>query len=106
MKAKDLISEARNEELLTTEELGDFFRLSPQSARKLCIKHGVMPLNVGVGKIARLRWRRSEVIQMLGTLETKPQPASSEYIPRKRGSKTVLGKTVNQLMRELAESIQ
>ena len=94
------------EQLMTKKELAAFFQISIRSARALCEKHGVLPINIGQGKIARLRWRASEVIQMLGTLEASPKPATKEFIPRKRGSKTVVGKSVEELMRELAAPIQ
>ncbi len=94
------------EKLLTKKDLAAFFQTSAKSARTLCEKHGVLPLNVGQGKITRLRWRASEVIQMLGTLEASPKPAPKEFIPRKRGGKTVIGKSVDDLMRELAAPIQ
>ena len=94
------------EKLMTKKDLAAFFQISAASARKLCEKHGVLPINVGQGKIARLRWRASEVIQMLGTLEASTKPVAKEFIPRSRSSKTVVGKSVEQLLRELAAPIQ
>lgn len=94
------------EKLMTKAELAAFFQTSARSARAFCEKHGVSPINVGQGKIARLRWRASEVIQMLGTLEAKPCKPAKGIIPRRRGSKTVIGKSADELFRELAAPIQ
>ena len=96
------------EKLLTKRDLAAFFQVGIASARKLCETHGVYPVNVGTGKITRLRWRQSEVIQMLGTLEAgTDKRAGSDYIPRSRTrGKTVVGKTVKDLMRELAAPVQ
>lgn len=93
------------EELLTKKDLAAFFKVSARSATAICKKHGVLPINVGLGKRALLRWRASEVIQMLGTLEASPQPPK-DFIPRRRTSKTVVGKSVDELLRELAAPIQ
>ncbi len=92
-------------ELIDLNSLAAMLSMGRRSARDFCQRHGVLPLNVGQGKIARLRWRRSEVIQMLGTLEASTRPAP-DIIPRRRGSKTVIGKSVEQLMRELAAPMQ
>ena len=89
-------------ELIDLNDLSIMLSMGKRSAREFCMKNGVMPINVGRGKIARLRWRVSEVMQMLGTLEASRKPAHKDIIPRRRGCKTVVGKSVDQLMRELA----
>ena len=96
------------EKLMTKRDLAAFFQTSAASARRLCEKHGVLPINVGMGKVARLRWRQSEVMQMLGTLDARTnQRAGKDCIPRSRArGKTVVGKSVAQLMRELATPVQ
>ena len=92
------------ERLLTKRDLAAFFQTSAESARKFCHSHGIEPINIGNGRVARLRWRASDVIQMLGTLKAKAEP--KEIVPRRKGSNTVLGKTAKQLMRELAAPVQ
>lgn len=92
------------EKLLTKADLAAFFQTSAASARKFCAAHGVMPVNIGNGRVARLRWSRIAIMQMLGTLEAKAEPKT--IIPRRNGSKTVLGKSVDDLMRELATPVQ
>lgn len=94
------------EKLLTKRDLAAFFQTGIVAARRLCEKHGVMPINIGMGKTTRLRWRASEVIQMLGTLEAKPKAAHKDYVPRRRGSNTIVGKSVEQLLQELAQPMQ
>lgn len=96
------------EKLLTKRDLAAFFQTGIDAARRLCEKHGVLPINIGTGKTTRLRWRKSEVMQMLGTLEAgNNRRAGKDIIPRSRArGKTVVGKTVSQLMRELALPVQ
>ena len=93
-------------ELIDLKGLSIMLSMGKRSARDFCQRNGVLPINVGKGKIARLRWKASEVIQMLGTLEASNRPAPKDVIPRHRGSKTVIGKSVDQLMRELAAPVQ
>ena len=59
------------EKLLTKADLGAFFQTSADAARKLCERHGIKPLNVGNGTVARLRWRLSDVMQVLAALQGK-----------------------------------
>lgn len=92
------------EKLMTKHDLAAFFQTSAASARKFCHRHGIEPINIGNGRTTRLRWLKSDVIQMLGTLEAKAEPAT--VIPRRKGSKTVLGKSVDDLMRELCAPVQ
>lgn len=92
------------EKLLTKADLAAFFQTSAKAARQFCARHGIQPINVGNGRVARLRWRQSEIMQVLGTLNAKVEPKT--IIPRTRSSKTVLGKSVDDLMRELSAPVQ
>ena len=93
-----------DERLLTKRDLAAFFQTSVASARKFCTTHGIEPINIGNGSTSRLRWRASEVIQMLGTLKAKAEP--NDLVPKTKHSKTVTGKSVNELLRELSTPVQ
>ena len=90
------------EKLLTKRDLAAFFQTSAASARKLCEKHGVLPLNVGNGKIARLRWRLSDVMQVLTILQTGTDTKSKDYRPRRPKDPRVLGRSARDIRNELA----
>jgi hypothetical protein len=90
-----------DEKLLTKTDLAAFFQLSAESARKLCEKHGVKPLNVGTGKVSRLRWRMSDVMQVLAILQT-PTGKQKEFCTRRKGDPHVLGQTAKSLHAMLA----
>ena len=94
------------ESLLTKKELGAFFRLSPAYARALCEKHGVMPLNVGSGKIARLRWRLSDVMQVLTILQSGATEAQKDFRPRRKGDARVAGLSAKEVMQAVACAVQ
>lgn len=87
-------------ELITQKDLGIMLSMGPKKAREFCASHGLHPVNVGMGKVARLRWARAEVMQLIGTLQAKGKP--HEFVRRKKSGKTVLGKSVAELMRELS----
>ena len=87
-------------ELITQTDLGIMLSMGKDAAREFCSRHGVQPINVGLGKVARLRWNRSEVMQLIGTLQAKGK--QQEFVRRKKTGKTVLGKSVAELMRELS----
>ena len=89
------------EKLLTKRDLAAFFQMSADSARKLCEKHGVVPLNVGNGRIARLRWRLSDVMQVLTTLQTGTTNRK-DYRPRRPKDPHVLGRSPREIHNELA----
>lgn len=91
-------------ELIEQKDLGTIFSMSKKKARELCAFHGVYPINVGLGKVSRLRWYRSEVMDLLGALRAKGEP--KEYVSRKKSSKVVLGKSVNDLLREFSTPMQ
>ena len=87
-------------ELLDKKALGVMLSMGGDEARELCHRHGVEPINVGLGKVARLRWSRTEVMRMLDTMRAdKPRR-------RPRIHRTVVGKTVAQLIAELACPLQ
>lgn len=88
-------------ELLTQKDLGEMLSMCPETARKLCSTHGIEPVNVGLGETVRLRWMRSRVMEMLTTLEAggRPQRRASTRM-------TVTGKSLNQIMRDLAVPVQ
>ena len=90
------------EKLLTKKDLAAFFQTSATSARKLCEKHGVKPLNVGNGRIARLRWRLSDVMQVLTTLQTGSDIKRKDFVPRRPKDPRVLGRSPQDLHKELA----
>lgn len=89
-------------ELLDKKALGAMLSMGGDEARELCHRHGVEPINVGLGKVARLRWMRSRVMEMLGTMQADGKPAR-----RKPSTKnTVVGKSMDQILRELACPVQ
>jgi len=88
--------------LLDKHALGEILSMGPDSARAFCERNGVRPVNVGLGRVSRLRWKRAEVMQLLSTLQAKGKPR--EHI-RKSG-KTSAGKTWRELARELSMPIQ
>jgi hypothetical protein len=95
------------ESLLTKKELGAFFRLSPPCARALCEKHGVLPLNVGSGKIARLRWRLSDVMQVLTILQSgNATEAQKDFRPRRKGDARVAGLSAKEVLKAVANAVQ
>ena len=89
------------EKLLTKRDLAAFFQTSAESARKLCEKHGVMPLNVGNGSVSRLRWRLSDVMQVLTTLQTGTGPHKDFRLRRPKDPR-VLGRNARDIRNELA----
>jgi hypothetical protein len=87
-------------ELITQSDLGVMLSMGGRNAREFCARHGVLPINVGVGKRASLRWSRSAVMQMLCTLQAD---ASSPQKRKAVRSKTkILGKTAALLYKELS----
>lgn len=94
------------EKLLTKRDLGAFFRLSPPYARALCEKHGVLPLNVGTGKIARLRWRLSDVMQVLTILQSGNATEAKDFRPRRKGDARVAGLSAKEVMQAVACAVQ
>lgn len=90
------------EKLLTKRDLAAFFQTSADAARKLCERYGVKPLNVGNGKVTRLRWRQSDVMQLLTTLQTGTNARSRDYRPRRPKDPRVLGRSPQEIHRELA----
>lgn len=90
------------EKLLTKSDLATFFQTSSESARKLCERHGVKPLNVGNGSISRLRWRLSDVMQVLTTLQTGTNTQARDFRPRRPKDPKVLGRTAKEIYKELA----
>lgn len=90
------------EKLLTKSDLAAFFQTSATSARKLCEKHGVFPVNVGLGlERARLRWRMTDVIQVLTTLQAGTNP-QKDFRPRRPKDPRVLGRSARDIRNELA----
>ena len=90
--------------LLDIKDLAALLSMGRRSAREFCRRHGVLPVNVGLGTKSRLRWHKEAVMQMLGTLEAGH--AKKNIVPRRRGSKTIIGKSVNDLLAELAAPMQ
>ena len=93
------------EELLTQAELGAFFKMGKdgKSARRLCEKHGVFPLNIGSGKTPRLRWLLSDVRQILTTLkQAKSTEPKKKLTPRRKGQPAILGRTKSDLFNEVS----
>ena len=91
-------------QLLDIKDLAAMLSMGRRSAREFCRRHGVLPVNVGLGTKSRLRWHRDAVIQMLGTLDAR-QPRK-DIVPRKRGDKTIVGKSIDELLTELAAPMQ
>lgn len=91
-------------ELITQTDLGIMLSMGKDAAREFCARHGIQPINVGLGKVARLRWNRAEVMQMLSTLRAKEKP--KDVVPRTRSRNTVVGKSAATLLRELSNHLQ
>lgn len=91
-------------QLIDIKDLAALLSMGRRSAREFCRRHGVLPVNVGLGTKSRLRWHRDAVMQMLGTLDAR-QPRK-DIVPRRRGSKTIVGKSVDELIAELAAPVQ
>ena len=91
-------------QLLDIKDLAAMLSMGRRSAREFCRRHGVLPVNVGLGTKSRLRWHRDAVMQMLGTLDAR-QPRK-DIIPRRRGAKTIVGKNIDELIAELAAPVQ
>lgn len=91
-------------QLIDIKDLAAMLSMGRRSAREFCRRHGVLPVNVGLGTTTRLRWHRDAVIQMLGTLDAKG--TRKDIIPRRRGAKTIVGKSVDELIAELAAPMQ
>lgn len=89
-------------ELITQTDLGVMLSMGKDAAREFCARHGIHPINVGLGKVARLRWHRSEVMQLIGTLQAKGKPHDNV----KRSRRTTAGKSLKQLMAELQTPMQ
>lgn len=64
--------------LIDKHALGELLSMGPDSARAFCERHGVHPVNVGLGKRSSLRWNREEVIQMVNTLQAKTKSARTK----------------------------
>lgn len=91
-----------DEKLLTKRDLAAFFQTSAENARKLCAKHGVFPINVGLGQTrTRLRWRMTDVIQVLTTLQAGTNP-QKDFRPRRPKDPRILGRTAKEIRNELA----
>jgi hypothetical protein len=91
-------------ELITQKDLGIMLSMGADAAREFCARNGIQPINVGLGKRTRLRWNRSEVMQMLSTLRAKEKP--KVIVPRSRSRNIVVGKSVAALLRELSNQPQ
>ena len=91
-------------QLLDIKDLAALLSMGRRSAREFCRRHGVLPVNVGLGTKSRLRWHRDAVMQMLGTLDAKG--TCKDIIPSRRGAKTIVGKSVDELIAELAAPMQ
>lgn len=90
------------EALITKKELGTFFQMDPDNAHKFCIKHNVLPINVGQGKVARLRWLASQVTNLLTILQASSTKPQNEFRPRRKGDAHILGRSVRELHKELS----
>ena len=92
--------------MLTQKELGAFFRTTGEQARKLCAKHGVMPINIGLGKVPRLRWLASQIIKIPTILQASSSRPPKEFCKRRSGDAQILGRSLQSLYNELACSRQ
>lgn len=84
--------------------LGELLSMGPDSARAFCERHGVHPVNVGLGKRSSLRWNRADVIQMVSTLQATGQ--EKKAVRRKNSRCSVIGKSSRTLFLELSNSLQ
>ena len=85
-------------ELIKLADLGVMLSMGERAAREFCARHGVLPINVGTGKRASLRWSRQAVMQMLGTLQAESHNKAKARPPKKR----LLGKSVDQVISMLS----
>lgn len=90
--------------LIDKHALGELLSMGPDSARAFCERHGVQPVNVGLGKRSSLRWNREEVIQMVSTLQATGQ--EKKAVRRKSSRCSVIGKSSRTLFLELSNSLQ
>ena len=97
LRVKDMTGEY----LLTQKELGLFFNTTGEQARKLCAKHGVFPINIGLGKVPRLRWLASQVTTIPTILQASSSKPQKEFRKRRKGDVHILGRSVQSLYDEL-----
>lgn len=90
--------------LIDKHALGELLSMGPDSARALCERHGVYPINVGLGGKVVLRWNREDVIQMVSTLQATGQ--EKKAVRRKSPRCSVIGKSSRTLFLELSNSLQ
>ncbi len=90
--------------LIDKHALGELLSMGPDSARAFCERHGVYPINVGLGGKVVLRWNREEVIQMVSTLQAVGQ--EKKVVLRKNPRCSVIGKSSRTLFLELSNSLQ
>lgn len=88
--------------LIDQKDLAHKLDMSAKAAREFCHQNGVEPINTAKGKKrATLRWSLPQVIRMLDTMcaEGKPQRRPST-------KKTVVGKSMQQIIAELPYLVQ
>lgn len=51
-------------QLLDIKDLAVLLSMGRRSAREFCRRHGVLPVNVGLGTKSRLRWHRDAVMHL------------------------------------------
>ena len=90
--------------LIDIKQLSKMIGLCPRGARELCRRHGIEPINVGLGKKIVLRWQTDAVMQLVSTLQAKV--VQNDVVPRRSSRSRVLGKSAEQLLCELSNALQ
>lgn len=90
--------------LIDIKQLSLMIGLCPKGARELCRRHGIEPINVGLGKKIVLRWQTDAVMQLVTTLQAKGK--QKEIVPCRSTKNRILGKSVEQLHCELSNTLQ
>ena len=76
--------------------------MGSRNASAFCFRHGVQPINVSASSRVRLRWRRSDIIKMLDDIQLE-NSLPDEFQTDCAVKHSVIGKTVDELFRELRD---
>lgn len=87
---------------LTTAQLGEWLNMGSDSAKKILIEHGILPVDLGRGRGKGLRWRTSAVIKFADTLHAEAQ---AKQHPRRKAPYSLKGKSVVDLLAEFKGNV-
>ena len=91
---------------LPTKQAAAFFGVSAAVFRRIMEKHGLRPIDCGKGARGGLRWRTSELIRVADALHAETQAQGQGQKKRPRTKHSVVGKTADELFRELSAPMQ